>query len=77
MQIKSPYLPWIIIMLIPLSIASITYCLELIVIPDRALLYSSYWFGYIIYYVIFRLIFFLPALIAYHIYLRRGAKVIK
>jgi hypothetical protein len=65
MQIKSRYLPWIIIMLIPLSIASITYCLELIVIPDRALLYSSYWFGYIIYYVIFRLILFLPALIIY------------
>jgi hypothetical protein len=74
MQIKAPYLPWITILLIPLTIASITYGLELIVIPDRALLYSSYWFGYIIYYIIFRLIFFLPALIAYPYIFKKRTK---
>ncbi|MBB6502812.1 phosphoglycerol transferase MdoB-like AlkP superfamily enzyme [Pedobacter cryoconitis] len=74
MSIKPKYLSLIIIILIPILLGTFNYLIEVIIIPEKALIKLNYWGYYIFNYALFRLIFFVPAIWIYTLLFKKATK---
>ena len=74
MQIKSKYLQWVIVLLIPFLLASFSYLFDLIMTPDLAIHQPYYWTNYLVFYILVRLIFFMPVIWVYPLIFKKNNK---
>jgi hypothetical protein len=74
MKIKSNYLQWIIILMVPFFLATYTFIIELIIMPEYAIMHWNYWYWYIVEYTLTRLIFFMPAVWIYPLIFKKRSR---
>jgi len=77
MQIKSKYLQWVILFLIPLLLATFSYAFDLIVKPELAIHQPKYWPYYLLFYTTVRLIFFMPVIWIYPLIFKKNNRLNK